>query len=208
MGFQNVLDDVNQLHAALKWPEVSKDLYGTMTCWNARRDAIDYVKQNNIDLKTWFHKDTPHAVREILEELISTRDKVRLWLGDTATGESWMEEHQTTGRIGRSMGPMKVPLLIEDGEDGGGAILTHCIVQIRRESNGEILYMHEKFHVPELHIRRFDGHDSKATGLRWETYYCRGDQKTYSRHYTYSDACALIAWFHGDDIKKVLDSED
>jgi hypothetical protein len=40
--------------------------------------------------------------------------KIRLFYGDTQTGQSWFDEHDVVGRIGRSTGSIKVPLLVAD----------------------------------------------------------------------------------------------
>ena len=82
------------------------------------------------------------------------RHQVRLIPGDRKTGEPWLEEHDVVGKIGRSTGTLKVPLLIEAGADGGGAILTACLLAIIEWNSGEFLYQHPAYHAPDLLIRR------------------------------------------------------
>lgn len=110
---------------------------------------------------TWFHRETPVAVRNCLLQALEHHRTVRLWYGDKTTGRAWVEEHDVLGKIGRSCGPVKVPLLIERGETGGGHLLDHCIVRIdvvtRRRSRGasgaqttvvgDTVYRHASFHT-------------------------------------------------------------
>ena len=80
------------------------------------------------------------------------RLRVRLHYGDTDTGRDWMDRYDVTGRIGRSMGPVKVPLVIANCRSmGGPAILENCIVRIRHanKKNGGDLYRHPKYHEGE-----------------------------------------------------------
>lgn len=100
---------------------------------------------------TSFDERTPHAVCEILSDAIHSRrtQRLRLFYGNTETGRDWMEEHDTTGYIGRSTGSVKIPLLIpRSTSTGGGAILGHCIVRIT--SGGRDLYRHPAYHQPAI----------------------------------------------------------
>ena len=97
-----------------------------------------------------FKKDTPDIVCAILEHYNRQKPQryIRLYYGDAATGRCWMEEHDTIGTVGRSCGQIKIPLLVKAGDDGGGAILDHCIVKIT--DNGKIIYQHPAFHMPTV----------------------------------------------------------
>jgi hypothetical protein len=102
---------------------------------------------------------TPYEVAMTLDMLHRTRQRCRLFLGDTGTGRSWMEEHGVTGTIGRSMGPIKVPLLISSSRSHGGpAILDNCIIRIDVQIKPGLvrtLYQHPQFHVPEMELKEF-----------------------------------------------------
>ena len=117
----------------------------------------------------WFHPQTSREVCQALEKAYAARKRVRLWLGDTATGRAWAEENDVIGRLGRSTGTIKVPLLVADGDDGGPALLDHCIVRIdtvtRRASRpgeprtrdvGETLYRHPSFHTGDWSVTGSD----------------------------------------------------
>lgn len=101
-------------------------------------DLTKYIQADGF----YFRRETPDAVRRALAKAFEDRSTVRLWYGDVTTGRAWAEEHDVFGTIGRSCGPVKVPLLVEPGEDGGGHLLDHCIVRIdvvvrRRLREGE-----------------------------------------------------------------------
>jgi hypothetical protein len=50
--------------------------------------------------------------------------RLRVWYGDGKTGESWFEDFNTTGYIGRSCGDFKVPLIISNSRSRGGSALS------------------------------------------------------------------------------------
>lgn len=79
---------------------------------------------------THFHPDTPADLVAVLEQLRISKAKVRLFVGDRQTGEAWAEECDCYGRIGRSMGPVKVPLIVAPRSDSGPQLLDHCIVGV------------------------------------------------------------------------------
>ncbi|GBG14383.1 uncharacterized protein NMK_1982 [Novimethylophilus kurashikiensis] len=111
------------------------------------------------DKETWFDARTPEQVRKVLEAYRKSGNRVRIFLGDESTGRDWMDEHDMMGRIGRSMGPMKSPLLISDDEDGGPALLTSCIVRIVDVTTRKDVYRHPQYHLPEMELRSISDED-------------------------------------------------
>jgi hypothetical protein len=98
---------------------------------------------------THYHQDTTKEVISILDASIRRQDRVnrlRLVYGDTKTGKSWEEIYDVSGYISRSMGPVQVPILLNNiRSHGGGAILDHCIIAIRyanRKTGNGYLYRH------------------------------------------------------------------
>jgi hypothetical protein len=58
-----------------------------------------------------------------------------------------------TGRVSRSMGPMKIPILISSSRAmGGGGILDGCIVRIRTAAGNRELYRHPLYNRPTFTI--------------------------------------------------------
>lgn len=100
-----------------------------------------------------FDAGTNDAVKAKLITIHKTRDRVRIVYGDPVTGKDWLEEYDVMGRIGRSTGEVKIPLLIANERSmGGGAILTANILKIVLVDNKKVLYQHEKYGEPKFEI--------------------------------------------------------
>lgn len=112
------------------------------------------MRQYQVVNGTSYHAETPAAVIEVLERARLNRNRLHISYGDAVTGKDWLEEFDVTGYLGRSTGPIKVPLLIANRRSlGGGAILDHCIVRIRSSAGGRVLYQHPAYHFGTLAIR-------------------------------------------------------
>lgn len=95
---------------------------------------------------TFYHGDTPEEVIDVLERARINGTRIVLDYGDVTTGKSWGEIHNIVGRIGRSMGPVKIPILLYNRRSlGGGAILDHCIVAIYTSRGKRLLYKHPTY---------------------------------------------------------------
>jgi hypothetical protein len=104
---------------------------------------------------TSYHDETPDEVIRVLESARQSHTRLHISLGDTGSGKDWLEEFETHGYVGRSMGPIKVPLIVANFRSlGGGAILDHCIVRIRTSAGGRVLYQHPGYHHGTLEIRQ------------------------------------------------------
>ena len=53
---------------------------------------------------TSYHENTSEEVIKILERVRNSKERVRIFYGDTETGRDWMEIYNTIGTIGRSCG--------------------------------------------------------------------------------------------------------
>lgn len=102
---------------------------------------------------TTYHKDTPERVQDILESARINHTRLRLHLGDTKTGELWLEEFDVAGYIGRSTGERKIPLLLNKSHSTGGpAILDKCILGIQDMVTKAWLYKNPIMKMPKLVI--------------------------------------------------------
>jgi len=111
-------------------------------------------KNYNVRNGTSYDVRTGDALVKVLENLRQSQTRIRVFYGDTKTGKSWLEEHDIEGRIGRSTGTVKIPLLVHNARSsGGGSLLDSSIVRIIDAKTKRVYYSHPKFHVPKLEIK-------------------------------------------------------
>lgn len=110
-------------------------------------NTIKYKVYNGI----YYHEETPNEVVRILENARMSDKRIRIFLGNSESGECWLEEYNVIGYIGRSGGSVKIPLLISKSNSMGGiGILDHCIIKITIDKR--TVYQHEKFYLPSFTI--------------------------------------------------------
>lgn len=103
----------------------------------------------------YYHKGTPDAVVSALEWARRNRVRIGLRLGDPETGRDWNEEFEVEGYVGRTCGPLVVPLLVNNSRSsGGGPILTANVLRIVfSTTNGpKVLYEAENYQAPRFTI--------------------------------------------------------
>ena len=163
LGFDNARDHANQIADRLgqRGLAFGDEDHGSLAGYAKYRAAIDAWGRSSLTRQTYFDPGTDTKAARVLESCRRDSRKVRLMSGDTATGRCWLEEHDVVGRIGRSTGTLKVPLLIEPGADGGTAILTNCLLRIIEWDTGRDLYRHPAFRLPDLSIRRAAEQDER-----------------------------------------------
>ena len=109
-------------------------------------------KNYNVVNGTSYNENTPKEVIRILENARVNKTRVRLFFGDTSSGQDWLEEYDTIGYVGRSCGEIKIPILLKnERSSGGGGILTHCIVRITIDKKD--VYKNGKYVIPTLEVR-------------------------------------------------------
>jgi hypothetical protein len=126
--------------------------------WPGNGRRIRYREAGGI----YYHARTPDAVVRALEQARASRQRIRISYGDARTGRDWLEEHDVEGRIGNSLGPLKVPLLLHSSRaHGGPALLDHCIVRIRGTGRySRVLYQHRRYHAGTFSIREIGPDDA------------------------------------------------
>ncbi len=132
--------------------QVREEEIGSLAQYEQYREAIALIGDK--DLGTWFDPDTPKPVRAILERYRKTREHLRVFYGEPRTGRDWLEESDVVGRVGRSTGMLKIPLLIAAGESGGPGMLDGCIVRLMDVRARRELYRHATYHQGEIDIRQ------------------------------------------------------
>jgi hypothetical protein len=158
LGFDNARAHANQIAAKLGRPALafSASDHAAVTGYAKYLQATQAWGKSARSRQIYFDPGTAPEVARMLESCRKAGNKLRLVLGDTTTGESWLDEFDVVGTIGRSTGSLKVPLLIEDGEDGGGAILTACVLCIIDWRSGRTRYRHPAYQAPALGIKPTD----------------------------------------------------
>jgi len=154
LGFDNARDHANQIAELLRRSELafSASDHGALAGYAKYRQATNAWGDSALNRQTYFDPGTGPEVARVLESCRKAGNKVRLVLGDTVTGEPGLEEYDVVGTIGRSCGSLKVPLLIEAGEHGGGAIPTARVLCIIDWRSGKTRYRHPAYQAPDLGI--------------------------------------------------------
>ncbi len=157
-GFANARDHANQMAERLKCPELAfgEADFGALSGYQKYLAAVDAWGRSALSRKTYFDPTTDPKAARVLERCRENSTQVRLIQGDTETGRTWPDEHDVVGRVGRSTGVLKVPLLVEPGADGGTAILTACLLAIVDWKSGKFLFRHPRYRAPDLLIRPSD----------------------------------------------------
>ena len=99
---------------------------------------------------TAYDLKTSKKVIDVLEMVRSRDIRVKVRYGDTETGRDYKQEYFVTGRIGRSTGKFKIPLMIYNKRSTGGvALMDQLIVKISyaNKKEGGVLYQHEKYYT-------------------------------------------------------------
>lgn len=98
-----------------------------------------------------FKEGTPEKVKSVLLSVYNSQNLVRIVYGDVVTGRDWLEEHDVIGRVGRSTGEIKAPLLIKNERSNfGGSILAECILKIVDVKSKRVLYEATNYQKPIL----------------------------------------------------------
>jgi hypothetical protein len=194
-GFDNARDHAQQIAQRLDRPDLmpAADDGGSLTGYEKYLAAVRAWGESAQGNGTYFDPGTDPRLARVLETSRRDGRKVRLVLGDTGTGASWLDEFDVVGTVGRSTGLLKVPLLVEPGEAGGTAILCAHVLALMDWDTGLPLYRHERWQPPELRIRSSDD-DARP----WAVVLHEQPVATFD---DIGKACAYIAFMRGASVE-------
>ncbi|MDZ7855759.1 hypothetical protein [Sphaerotilus sp.] len=194
-GFDNARDHTNQIAERLNRPDLhfADSDHGAESGYRKYRLAVDAWSTSPQHEHTYFDPGTHPDAQRALETCRRRGTMCRLILGDPETGESWFDENDVVGRVGRSCGALKVPLLVPPGEDGGPAILTACLLAVIDWKSGKAVFRHPLYCEPELGL--FPETDGR---YRWSV---RHRDKTLARFADLTKAAAYLAFMRGATIE-------
>lgn len=172
-GFDNCFAEARHLAGLMHLPEPDAALIGTRECYALHRSLIAGYAKHPASKKTWYRPGTPAKVAKILEAARASYEDfreqgtmLRVFYGCTETGRDYCEEFSTVGYVSRSMGPMRVPLLIEpllDDERNitagcfGDAINTAGIVRIIDVRRAQEVYRASNYVLPQFRLGEAGG---------------------------------------------------
>ena len=156
LGFDNARGHAAHIASQLNEPALAfgEGDHGTLSGYAKYQAAIDAWGRSRLASRTYFDPGTDPKVARVLTNCHRDGCVVRLMLGNIGTGRCWLSEYDVVGRIGRSTGMLKVPLLVEAGADGGLIIPTDCLLRVIDWRSGKDLYRHRAYQAPNLAIRR------------------------------------------------------
>lgn len=194
-GFQNAFDETTLLAERLGHPELAPFMadYGTEEVLKKHAKLIKLATMDS-RLGTWFKKDTRVGVKKVIDRLIHTGEKVRVFYGNPKTGKSSMDEFDMIGEVGRSTGTLKVPVLLSESDGFGAPMQDDMIIRIIRMSDHKNLYKHPGFHVPEMKIIEGEHPQFKVSVMV--------EGQVAARFKNLGKACKWIAFMAGETLEQ------
>jgi hypothetical protein len=193
LGFEVAFKYLRDYCKKLGRPAPSELEMGTLQQYAAFREAeAAYIATKPRD--TQFDADTPLRVQTVLEAYRKSGDRARLFFGDVDTGRDWLSEHDVLGRVSRTAGPLKAPILVEKNASGGSIILSACILKIVDVATKKVVYQHAQYHLPNFEVKA----SSDVPGYGTEVW-VRGS--VHARFKTKAQAHNWIAFMKGERMR-------
>lgn len=118
------------------------------------------------------------------------KSRVRVFYGDIHTGRSYNEEYYVTGRIGRTCGNIKIPILVHNERSwGGGALLIGSIIRIDDIKDKRTLWKLDNFHVEEMNVCSND-----SLELPWKVEIFKEDTKQWQTEACFKTEIQAQKW--------------
>lgn len=215
-GFDNCFQEAHQLAQVMNMAGPTPDMLGTRECYALNKSLHAAFATHPASKKTWYRAGTPKKVAAILEAARSSfcdnRHQgtiLRLFYGDPQTGRDWAEEHECIGFVGRSMGPMRLPLILEPLLDDvreitsssyGGSINTVNVLRIIDVRRAEEVYRAKNYVLPQFAI------DAKEGSGRYPVIVKREDTAV-ATFETHEQAAQWIAFMQGFRVHQAFRSK-
>jgi len=87
--------------------------------------------------------DKTKTLKSVLDSLVNTKKRVRVWYGNPKTGKAFNEENENIGHVVTAPGFYNI--LLQSRRGTGGAILDEYIVKIVDAKKKTILWQHPDF---------------------------------------------------------------
>lgn len=183
-GFTYLYEQSLELARRLGLPASSVLPAGSKEAYDQAQKLIKEYASSGLSRSTFYSYRTPDAVRAVFEAIYKSgaHQKIRVWCGNIGDGTPWLGEQDVLGYLGRSYGPLRVPLLlpITSANTGyGHAILTDCVLRVVRASRSpELLYQAHNWKCPRLEIKpRAKEEDSAVEHKLRDFSHCVHDEK-------------------------------
>ena len=93
------------------------------------------------------------ALMSLIVKAWKFKFRIRIFYGDIHTGRSWNEEYDVMGKIGRTCGNIKIPILLRRKDSCcGGALLLSSVIRIDDIEDKMTLWKLPNFHVEPMEI--------------------------------------------------------
>lgn len=111
-----------------------------------------YLFKRETENHTEVYKHVNEKLISILERCRKNNTRIRVWYG--ANNKVWLEEYNVMGRIGRTNGRIKIPILVNNKRSlGGSELLVQCIVRIDDIEEKKTIYKLDGYEMPNFKIK-------------------------------------------------------
>jgi hypothetical protein len=193
-GFDNARDHAHRIADCLRRPDLqpTPEEEGTPAGYLKYLRAVQAWRDSPRSGETYFGPRCSDELASALEACRHSGSKVRLVLGDPRTGDTSFDEDGVVGRIGRSCGALRVPLLVEGGQAFGSPIICDRVLAILDWETGLPLYRHTSYRPPELRLA-FCEHEARPWSVTHK-------DRTIARFADIGKAGAYIAFMRGASV--------
>ena len=111
-----------------------------------------YFFKRETENHTEVYENVNEKLINVLERYRKNNTRIRVWYG--AKGKVWLEEYDVTGRINRTSGRIKIPILVNNKRSFGGTeLLVNCIIRIDDIEEKKTIYKLAGYDMPKLEIK-------------------------------------------------------